>query len=56
MYTVEFDYKTQKYNVVRKTNSLIKTVISTHDTFKDAIDDCVKKEREASIVRYNFED
>jgi len=56
MYTVIFDPYTKKYQVVRQTNSLIKTVISTHDTFHDAIDDCVKKEREASIVRYNFED
>jgi hypothetical protein len=56
MYTVIFNYITKQYDVVRKTNSLIKTVISSHDTFHDAINDCVIKEREASVVRCNFED
>jgi len=56
MYTVIFEPYTKKYQVVRQTNSLIKTVISTHDTFKDAIDDCVKKERESCVVKHNFED
>ena len=54
MYTVIYNGKEKTYDVVRTTNSLIKTVISSHETFHDAIEACVVVEREGSIV-YNFE-
>ncbi len=55
MYTVIFNCIDKTYDVVRKTNSLIKTVISSHATFHEAIDACCVVERESNIV-YNFED